>query len=327
MEMVFIEPQTIAISSHKKYIFNCHVCKHSYEQAPADKTYGQGCPFCSNKQLCYDRCILCLSKSCDIYEDIWSDKNEISPKTVFIKSGKKFWFDCHICNHSYEQTPCDKSQGSGCLYCSNSKLCGFLDCLFCLQKSCYVYKDTWSVKNITKNGIYIKPETVSISNGKKFWFQCKKCNHDYLQRPNDKTKKNQGCPRCVNKTETLVADYLEETGINFIIQYKIGSSRKRYDFYLPDHKLIVEVDGEQHFRQVGNWESYEKTLENDIEKMKTSLLNGISVLRIYQPDIWYDKIDWKSCINDNLYTRPTPTVAFSSFNLEIYNNHKVSIVM
>jgi hypothetical protein len=70
-----------------------------------------------------------------------------------------------------------------------------------------------------------------------------------------------------------------------------------------------------------NWNCPEENLKNDIQKMKTALANGISVLRIYQPDIWSDKIDWKKCINDNLYTRTTPTVIATASDPEIYNDH------
>jgi len=97
----------------------------------------------------------------------------------------------------------------------------------------------------------------------------------------------------------------------------------RYDFYLIDHRLILEIDGNQHFIQVNNWGSPEETLENDIQKMKLAIDNGISILRIYQPDIWSDKIDWKKYISNNLYTRSMPTVTTVANDPEIYNNHNV----
>jgi very-short-patch-repair endonuclease len=320
---VYIKPETIAISSNKKYFFVCHVCDHTYDQSPNNKSNRKnGCPFCSCRKICGTLdCLFCLPKSCDVYKNIWSDKNEEKPETVAISSNKKYLFDCRICNHTYEQTPGSKTQDDmGCPFCSNHRICGVLDCLFCSPKSCHVYEAMWSVKNISREGIYIKPETVAINSVKKYLFDCLECKNEYNQTPNDKTQ-GSGCPSCVNKTEKIVANYLKEMNINFIPQYKIGNVRKFYDLYLPDQDLIIEVDGEQHFKQVSNWKSPKDTLQNDLQKMKTALNEDISVLRIYQPDIWSDKIDWKKCINDNLFTRSTPTVVFSSSDSEIYNNH------
>jgi very-short-patch-repair endonuclease len=162
---------------------------------------------------------------------------------------------------------------------------------------------------------------VAINSNKKFYFDCNTCKDKYYQSPNNKTNRGNGCPSCVNKSEQKIADYLKIINVNFTPQYKIRNSIKRYDFYLPDHKLIVEVDGPQHFRQVSNWGSPEENLENDLQKMKIALSKGISILRIYQPDIFSDKIDWKRCIINNLYIRTTPTVTTVASDPEIYNNH------
>jgi very-short-patch-repair endonuclease len=312
----------VAINSDKKILFNCSKCKHEYYQSPNNKRKGKGCPFCSNQKLCGRLdCEFCLYKSCYDYKDIWSGKNinkdgvYIKPETVAINSNIKYIFKCHICNHNYEQTPSSKTQGCGCPYCSNTfnKLCGSLECAFCLPKSCYIYADTWSDKN------KISPLEVSINSRKNYIFNCNVCK-EYNQKPSNKTR---GCPKCVNKTEGLVAEYLKATNINFTQQYKIGNIRKYYDFYLIDYKLIIEVDGAQHFRQVRNWGNPEENLENDIQKMKVAMTKGISILRIYQPDIWLNKIDWKACINENLYKRTTPDVTTVASNPEIYNNHAV----
>jgi very-short-patch-repair endonuclease len=307
-------PEMVSISNGKKFWFKCNICNHVYEQSPGHKTQGSGCPYCSNQKKCGTLdCLFCLKKSCYDYKDIWSIKNIKKSEEVAISSNEKFWFMCHICNHEYEQTPGHKTHGRGCPFCTNIKICGTLDCRFCLLRSCYVYKDIWSVKNI-------KPETVAVSSGKKFWFNCLECKEEYEQPPNCKSQGN-GCPFCVNKTELKVIDYLKEINVNFTRQYKIGIVRKFYDFYFPDHKLIIEVDGPQHFQQVSNWGNPEETLENDIKKMKTALVNGISVIRIYQPDIWSDKIDWKKFIKENLYMRTVPIVKISASDPEIYNKH------
>jgi len=49
--------------------------------------------------------------------------------------------------------------------------------------------------------------------------------------------------------------------------------------------------------------------------------NSISFLRIYQPDIWEEKIDWKTIILKNLYKRTLPDITYISSNSDIYNVH------
>jgi DNA-directed RNA polymerase subunit RPC12/RpoP len=133
-----------------------------------------------------------IERSCYVYRDIWSSKNKLLPEQVAISNGKKFWFDCYTCGHGYEQTPANKTQGDECPYCTNKKLCGNLECTFCLSKSCYIYHEIWSSNNETR------PEQVSISNDKKVWFKCNDCPHEYNQTPGNKTH-GYGCPYCANK--------------------------------------------------------------------------------------------------------------------------------
>ena len=47
-----------------------------------------------------------------------------------------------------------------------------------------------------------------------------------------------------------------------------------FDFYLPELNIIIELDGNQHFFQVNNWNSPEITQATD--KMKMKLANEIS---------------------------------------------------
>jgi hypothetical protein len=141
-----------------------------------------------------------LERSCYIYRDIWSSKNVLLPKEVAISSAKKIWFDCHTCNHSYEQTPGKKTNSNrGCPYCAipSKKLCGSLNCVFCLNRSCVIYNEIWSSKN------NLRSEEVSLNSHKKYWFNCKVCPHDYEQSPDNKTRRDDGCPYCAVPSKKL----------------------------------------------------------------------------------------------------------------------------
>ena len=50
-------------------------------------------------------------------------------------------------------------------------------------------------------------------------------------------------------------------------QYKVKWCKNKlclpYDFAIEELKIIIELDGEQHFTQVSNWTSPETQIEND----------------------------------------------------------------
>jgi very-short-patch-repair endonuclease len=65
-----------------------------------------------------------------------------------------------------------------------------------------------------------------------------------------------------------------------------------YDFCIPELKIIIELDGAQHFRQIMNWSSPEEQFENDKYKEECANQNGYSVIRLLQEDVYSDTYDW-----------------------------------
>jgi very-short-patch-repair endonuclease len=65
-----------------------------------------------------------------------------------------------------------------------------------------------------------------------------------------------------------------------------------YDFVIEELNIIIEIDGEQHFKQISNWTSPEIQIEKDKYKMNCANENGFSIIRLLQIDISKDKYDW-----------------------------------
>ena len=101
-----------------------------------------------------------------------------------------------------------------------------------------------------------------------------------------------------HKTEKIVLKFLEKYDPSVIFQFKQGWCKaKRYlpfDFCLPELKILLELDGRQHFCQVSNWQSPEITQKRDAYKMKCANDNNYSVIRIVQEDILNNVYDWKT---------------------------------
>ena len=74
-----------------------------------------------------------------------------------------------------------------------------------------------------------------------------------------------------------------------------------FDIVLPNEKIIIEIDGRQHFEQVCNWDSCDYTRSKDVYKMLKATKNGYSIIRMLQEEIWDDVIDWRNELINVIY--------------------------
>ena len=91
----------------------------------------------------------------------------------------------------------------------------------------------------------------------------------------------------VSRGEREIARYLEERKIEYIYQYKIEECRLKmplpFDFYLPKYNLLVEFDGELHYKIIDYFGGLDKFISRkigDITKNWYCSKNNIPLLRI-----------------------------------------------
>jgi very-short-patch-repair endonuclease len=89
---------------------------------------------------------------------------------------------------------------------------------------------------------------------------------EFYKCPNKLLNRRQACPNCMkkklSKREKAVQDFLSENSINFTTNkdnlfegcISENGNYLDFDFYLPDLNILIEVDGEQHFRPKFNHE-------------------------------------------------------------------------
>lgn len=200
-------------------------------------------------------------------------------------------FNCDKCNHKFENTPAHINEGKWCSYCASKLLCDNQECKECFEKSFASHPNSkfWSDDN------NLKSRNVFKNCNSKFYFNCNKCNNTFHAKLANINKCNSWCPFCKSKTELKLFNWLKEN--NFIVKREVvfkWSQNKRYDFIIESLKLIIELDGRQHFKQVSNWQSPEKTQINDILKNKLANYNGYNIIRICQQIVWNDNEDWKN---------------------------------
>jgi very-short-patch-repair endonuclease len=246
-------------------------------------------------------CDYCFNKSCASQNIInaWSIKNKISPRLTFIQSNKKAIFNCLKCNHEYEtkiQHYCNRN--GSCPYCDNKKLCENNDCKECFNKSfaSHPLVNCWSSKNDTH------PRNVFKGSERKYIFNCHICSSEFESKMYN-VLTGYWCSYCKNKTEAKLLEFIKSKYKDYKTQLRFDWCRYSktnnimpFDFGLTDRKILIELDGEQHFSQVSNWDSPESVQSKDVEKINTSIENGYSIIHIYQKEVWNDLYDWKDVL-------------------------------
>nr|AEX62473.1 hypothetical protein mv_L268 [Moumouvirus Monve] len=314
-----IAPFEIFNNSSKKYIFNCD-CGHNFCTRLDLLSQNKWCPYCSNNKLCDDsKCKTCFDKSFASHPKViyWSEINKINPRNIFKYACKKYIFNCD-CGHSFSTRLDSLSQDKWCPYCVNRILCDDKKCDMCFNKSFASSK-------------YSKYLTDNNPNPRKFFKSAKRkvcefeCNKGHIFKARiDSITRGRWCPRCVNKTEEKLHKWLEDNCYNPKSQAKFEWCKSKtylpFDFCLEDFKILIELDGPQHFRQISNWESPDIVRERDIHKMKSAIYNGYTIIRLLQEDVWNDNIDWQSYLSRKIYCRKNPKIFFYANNDE-YKNH------
>lgn len=97
-----------------------------------------------------------------------------------------------------------------------------------------------------------------------------------------------GCPQCSeSKGEKKIKNILLDKNIKFIRQKRFDDCRDvlplAFDFYLPQHSMLIEFDGRQHFEPINHWggvEVFNKVKNRDSIKEKYARTNNIKLIRI-----------------------------------------------
>jgi very-short-patch-repair endonuclease len=135
---------------------------------------------------------------------------------------------------------------------------------------------------------------------------------DFKQTPTSHLS-GQGCPRCINKTEGLLFSILNESLTHYTILDQAvvcDDGKLRIDFHIAELNLYIELDGDQHFRQISSWDPPEKTQAHDLTKTMHVLKEGQSLVRIYQPWVASDTNNWLEKLKENIREYENPTAVF-----------------
>jgi Probable Zinc-ribbon domain len=259
---------------------------HEYRALPANITLGS---WCSSHQRPKNQEKTFRTENPDTAETWDYYANFLSPDDFSPCSMVKSFFICRNCSHRYENQleKIEIRKTSGCPYCSGRFVCGIKSCKYCRDKS---FATNHRAKDWIKgrmNG-YLRPWEVYEQSDCSFWFRCKKY-HRFEATPHMIHGEGTWCSRCrfISFADDRLSEFLssfigkDSFERDFSFDWAISESGYplRYDFYISALNLILEVDGEQHFRYTGRGD-YEDTRKKDILKMKLAFENDISIIRI-----------------------------------------------
>lgn len=190
------------------------------------------------------------------------------------------------------QRPNDHLTGYGCPTCKFEKLATlkrsnkeqFIEKAQQIHGTTYNYNDVDYKNAVTKVKIYC-------------------FHHGYFWCTPDKHLYGIGCTKCSHGTsrgELRIQKYLDDINVYYEREQRFEglcgatpNSRLRYDFFLPNHNLLIEYDGEHHFYPINTkgklspkniTHKHLATIENDKKKTEYAKRNGYQLLRIPYTD-------------------------------------------
>lgn len=117
------------------------------------------------------------------------------------------------------------------------------------------------------------------------------CPHhgSFWMLPGNHIHGKQGCTSCfaaMSRNERLISKLLDKWNINYIKQKRFSDCKSpkhsllRYDFFIPFHNLLIEYDGEYHYKPLRGQLALETTQLHDSIKTQYAKNKGIRLLRI-----------------------------------------------
>ena len=128
-------------------------------------------------------------------------------------------------------------------------------------------------------------------------FHCKRCEKDFKVEYHSLVKhKGHDCSALVSSGEGIVKDFLTKQGVHFLTQRDTlkcvnpdTGHVMPYDFEMPEKKIVIEVQGEQHRTFIEmfhvDMEGFLYQQKKDAYKKKFAEERGYKVIELWYPDL------------------------------------------
>jgi Probable Zinc-ribbon domain len=165
---------------------------HHWRAKPNNRTYGAGCPFCTNRRVS-------VTNSLDaLYPQVaaeWDpDANgRVTPSDVVATSTRvAFWRCAHHPDHAFRAVIRDRTRGlTGCPYCANERACDS-------NSLARVHPRLAAEWHPELNGD-LTAGTVLPGSPRCVYWRCGECGHSWRARIANRALRASGCPECTRR--------------------------------------------------------------------------------------------------------------------------------
>ena len=181
-----LTPEEVFPWSNKKVWWRCEM-GHEWQTTP-EKRYrrGDGCPCCSGHRASPENCLATL---CPELAREWDmERNTpLTPEGVTPKSGKRVWWRCGICGHSWQSTVAGRRKSKGCPVCHRKQIRH--------QSLAEEHPELVGEWDTVRNSR--GPETYAAHSNQKVWWRCSR-GHSWQAAPDERSR-GSGCPICAEE--------------------------------------------------------------------------------------------------------------------------------
>lgn len=204
--------------------------------------------------------------------DVWSNKNKNPPSYYSPSSNKKVWVRCRYGHEDYLVRAQSITKGKyGCPICANKKVVRGINDVATTHP--HLVKYFAKIEDAYSN---------TYGSMKKIQAICPECHTKKEIRIQDLYRQGLSCNKCsdgISYPNKFIYELLVQLGVTFNREEIFDFAKnKRYDFYLPYYKCIIEAHGRQHY-DVGfetcGGKTFLEIQKNDEIKSRIANENGI----------------------------------------------------
>ena len=208
-----LRPEQINIYSKLKVHWICSK-GHRWSAAVYSRAAGNGCPHCSGKILTIGENDL-KSQNPELCEE-WDYKlnHNLCPEQITVNNGRKVWWKCRVCGHSWMSTVAHRNNGRGCPICSQALATKKINKTKIQSNGSLksAYPNIANEWNYERNSGLL-PQNFTPRSGQKVWWKCSICGNEWEAYISNRTK-GSGCPECAKRQriKTSTQSRIQEVG-------------------------------------------------------------------------------------------------------------------
>lgn len=255
----------------------CMCCMETFSQLAGNHMRGKGCQKCARASVARS-----LAKTQDQFVSAATELHNGKYDYNLVKyknSNTKVEIVCPF-HGAFRQKPYHHLSGHGCRQCAGVAARS--------QASAAAAVRFMSAAVATHGDRYLYDNTVYAGSGRKCVVTCRK--HGPFAISPENHLRGSGCPKCRSSIgNSRVASVLSSTGIQFSLEAAFpGLSGRngcplRFDAFVPSAKLLIEYDGEVHYKlSWSHWSRHDLSAIRSRDRRKTRWAknNGYKLVRI-----------------------------------------------